>query len=110
MTMRGKRSSGKALLLLALAQCCAAAAHATGICDARSYGAKADGTTKDTLPLQRAIDDRAHKGGGVVRLTRGTYLSGPILLKSHVAAHDFTVHAASGAPFIMLDRAQVKEK
>jgi hypothetical protein len=27
-----------------------------------------------------------------------------------VAAHDFTVHAASGAPLIMLERAQVKEK
>src|SRR6202167_451642 len=84
--MRGgkqaKREIAPALLLLALAQCCGAAAHA--ICDARSYGAKADGTTKDTLALQKAIDDCARKGGGVVQLARGTFLSGPIVLKSHI--------------------------
>jgi polygalacturonase len=84
MTVQGKPASRNALLLLALAQCFGAAAHATGICNARSYGAKADGTTKDTPALQRAIDDCARKGGGVVNLTRGTYLSRPILWKSHI--------------------------
>jgi polygalacturonase len=73
------------LLALALAPCSVAAVHATTICDAGSYGAKADGTTKDTLALQKAIDDCSGKGGGTVRLARGTFLSGPIVLKSHIA-------------------------
>lgn len=47
-------------------------------------GAKADGQTKDTIALQRAIDTCAKGQGGVVRLTAGTYVSGPLALKSHV--------------------------
>jgi polygalacturonase len=53
-------------------------------CDARSLGAKADGQTKDTTALQRAIDLCAKGDGGVVHLTPGTYVSGPLALKSHV--------------------------
>src|ERR1700677_3248126 len=85
--MRGRatRQIGGALLAIALALFCAGAAHAAGLCDAGSYGAKADGTTKDTLALQKAIDGCAGKGGGTVRLARGTFLSGPIVLKSHIA-------------------------
>lgn len=53
-------------------------------CDARSLGAKADGQTKDTIALQHAIDLCAKGDGGIVHLTAGTYLSGPLTLKSHV--------------------------
>ena len=53
------------------------------VCDARTYGAKADGTTKDTKAIQAAIDDCATTGG-VVKLSGGTFLSGPIVLKSKV--------------------------
>lgn len=53
-------------------------------CDARAYGAKGDGTTKDTLAIQAAIDACAEKGGGTVRLVAGTYLSAPIVLKSNI--------------------------
>jgi hypothetical protein len=35
---------------------------------------------------------------------------GMTISNATVAAHDFTVHAATGAPLIMLERAQVKEK
>lgn len=59
-------------------------AHAANVCKAKAYGAKADGTTKDTQALQRAIDDCAAKGGGIVRLSGGTFLTGPIVLKSHI--------------------------
>jgi polygalacturonase len=55
----------------------------TKTCDARAYGAKADGATKDTKAIQAAIDDCA-KTGGTVALSGGTFLSGPIVLKSNV--------------------------
>ena len=54
------------------------------VCDARTYGAKADGTTKDTKAIQSAIDDCANADGGTVQLSGGTFLSGPIVLKSNV--------------------------
>jgi polygalacturonase len=55
------------------------------VCDAKKYGAKGDGTTKDTAAIQKAIDDcSAGKGGGTVVLDAGTYLSAPILLKSNM--------------------------
>jgi polygalacturonase len=54
------------------------------VCDARTYGAKADGTTKDTKAIQSAIDDCANAGGGTVKLSGGSFLSAPIVLKSHI--------------------------
>jgi polygalacturonase len=60
------------------------AGAATTTCDARALGAKADGQTKDTIALQQAIDLCAKGDGGVVHLTAGTYVSGPLALRSHV--------------------------
>jgi polygalacturonase len=54
------------------------------VCVARSYGAKPDGTTKNTASIQSAIDDCANSGGGTVLLAGGVFLSGPIVLKSNV--------------------------
>jgi polygalacturonase len=63
------------------------------VCDARTYGAKADGVTKDTKAIQAAIDDCTKtKGGGTVTLSGGTFLSGPVLLKSNI-----TLEIAKGA-------------
>jgi polygalacturonase len=59
-------------------------AHAARICDVTAYGAKGDGVTKDTHAIQGAIDACAAKGGGTVRLASGTFLTGPIVLKSHI--------------------------
>jgi polygalacturonase len=53
-------------------------------CDPRAYGAKGDGVSKDTAAIQDAIDACAGRGGGTVRLVEGTYLSGPIVLKSDI--------------------------
>ena len=47
-------------------------------------GTLADGKTKDTAALQTAIDTCSAKGGGELTLKAGTYLSGPLDLKSHV--------------------------
>src|SRR6202789_870349 len=54
------------------------------VCDARTYGAKADGATKDTKAIQAAIDDCASAGGGTVKLAGGTFVSAPIVLKSNI--------------------------
>jgi polygalacturonase len=53
-------------------------------CNPHAYGAKGDGVTKDTAAIQSAIDACSRLGGGTVRLSAGTYLSAPILLKSHI--------------------------
>ena len=58
--------------------------HAARTCNPRDFGAKADGTAKDTAAIQQAIDSCEAKGGGTVLLTAGTYLSAPIVLKSHI--------------------------
>jgi polygalacturonase len=54
-------------------------------CDPRSYGAVNDGSTDNTSAIQSAIDTCASGGGGIVPITGGgTYITGPIHLKSHV--------------------------
>ncbi|MGA8043435.1 MAG: glycoside hydrolase family 28 protein [Terracidiphilus sp.] len=73
-----------ALFLLATIAVSSRASHAAPVCDARAFGAKGDGTTKDTHALQNAIDACAGKGGGTVLLTNGTFLTGPLVLKSHI--------------------------
>ncbi len=89
--MREERSVQYKIIALALPLAFAAAAaialHASTTCDARVYGAKGDGTTKDTGAIQSAIDDCSKKGGGTVTLAAGTYLSAPILLKSNITLH-----------------------
>jgi polygalacturonase len=76
------------LFLLALAVVVAAvparADHASADCNPRDFGAKGDGVTKDTVSIQAAINACEKRGGGTVRLTAGTYLSAPIVLKSNV--------------------------
>ena len=51
---------------------------------AKEFGAKADGVTKDTAAIQRAIDICAQNGGGRVLLEDGTFLCGSLYLKSYV--------------------------
>jgi polygalacturonase len=54
------------------------------VCDPRAFGAKGDGAGMDTQAIQAAIDGCAQKGGGIVRLSEGIYLSAPIVLRSHI--------------------------
>jgi polygalacturonase len=51
------------------------------------YGAKADGITLNTKAINDAITDCSNKGGGVVFIPRGYWLTGPIKLKSNVNLH-----------------------
>jgi polygalacturonase len=48
------------------------------------YGAIPDGRTLTTSSIQRAIDACAAAGGGIVLLSRGTFLSGTLVLKDNI--------------------------
>ncbi|HEU5351514.1 MAG TPA: glycoside hydrolase family 28 protein [Terracidiphilus sp.] len=72
------------LVLLVVCASGAAAAHARTVCNVRTYGATGNGRTKDTAAIQKAIDACAQRGGGIVLLQAGTYLSAPIVLKSGI--------------------------
>ena len=49
-----------------------------------SFGAKADGTTVNTIYIQQAIDACYQNGGGRVVIPPGQFVSGTIILKSNV--------------------------
>ena len=72
------------IFFLATLAVCSTLAHAARVCDVTAYGAKGDGVTKNTHAIQNSIDACAAKGGGTVRLASGTFLTGPIVLKSHI--------------------------
>lgn len=49
-----------------------------------NYGAKSDTTTINTKAIQKAIDQCAANGGGIVKFEPGTYVTGSIFIKSNV--------------------------
>src|SRR5476651_1458973 len=53
----------------------------------KDFGAKGDGTTKDTVAIQEAIDRCSILGGGIVTVPAGTYLTGAIALRSNTTLH-----------------------
>lgn len=67
----------------------ALAARAAGgrVLDPRSYGAAGDGKTLDTPAIQKAIDECASAGGGMVYLGPGNYLSGTVVLRENITFH-----------------------
>lgn len=52
-----------------------------------TYGAKADGISLNTTAIQAAIDACNKKGGGVVLIPKGLWVTGPLVLKSNVNLH-----------------------
>jgi hypothetical protein len=54
----------------------------TRIFEVAAYGAVADGTTKNTQAIQKAIDACSAAGGGRVHFAKGDYLTGMIFLKA----------------------------
>ncbi|HLZ89859.1 MAG TPA: glycoside hydrolase family 28 protein, partial [Puia sp.] len=58
----------------------------------KKYGAIADGITLNTKAINAAIADCSSKGGGVVLIPAGLWLTGPITLRSNVNLH---VHRAA---------------
>ncbi|HEY4335792.1 MAG TPA: glycoside hydrolase family 28 protein [Puia sp.] len=51
------------------------------------YGAIADGVTLNTKAINETIDACSRKGGGVVLVPSGVWITGPIVLKSNVNLH-----------------------
>jgi len=70
----------------------ATSASAQKVCDVHVYGAKGDGSTKDTVAIQKAVDDCSQSGDGTVKIGGSPmFVSGPIVLKSNI-----TLELASG--------------
>ena len=59
------------------------------------YGAVPDGNTLNTKSINAAIDACNKKGGGVVLVPAGLWLTGPIVLKTNV-----NLHLAAGATLL----------
>ncbi len=57
------------------------------IYDVRKYGAAGDGKKDDAAAIQKAIDECAQNGGGMVLLHNGTFFSGGIVFRSNVELH-----------------------
>lgn len=51
------------------------------------FGAVGDGKTLNTTIIQRAIDSCASTGGGTVRIPKGTFITGTLILKSKINLH-----------------------
>ncbi|MDB5208879.1 MAG: glycoside hydrolase family 28 protein [Flavisolibacter sp.] len=51
------------------------------------FGAKADGLTLNTKSINNAIDACSKKGGGVVVVPAGLWMTGPVVIKSNVNLH-----------------------
>ncbi len=52
-----------------------------------NYGAVADGLTLNTAAINNAIEACAKGGGGTVVIPRGSYITGPIIMKSNINLH-----------------------
>lgn len=82
------------LSLFCTAFCCAASAQKYPVIQSasfkkdsiniKSFGAVADGLTLNTKSITAAIDACNKKGGGVVIIPAGIWLTGPLVLKSNV--------------------------
>lgn len=55
--------------------------------DIRTFGARNDGYTLNTAAINNAINACSKKGGGVVVIPQGIWITGPVVLKSNVNLH-----------------------
>jgi polygalacturonase len=87
-----------ALCMIAIVQAQQPAASSAGLYNIRDYGAVGDGKTLDSPAINKAIEACAGAGGGTVRFSSGTYLSGSIRMKSNVHLYLDAGSVILGAP------------
>jgi polygalacturonase len=78
----------------------AAAAERSGQFIVKNFGAVGNGSTLDTKAIQTAVDTCSEHGGGTVIVPPGTYLTGPLRLKSHVELHLLSGATILGSPHL----------
>ena len=83
------------VVLILSGACSGEARGGRPVYNVREFGAKGDGETLDTQPIQNAIHACAENGGGTVFFPVGTFLSGTLYLKSHV-----TLELSSGSTLL----------
>lgn len=66
-----------------------------------NYGAIGDGMATNTSAIQAAINAASAKGGGIVEVPRGVYLSGPIKMASQI---ELRVNAGATLKMLPLDK------
>lgn len=76
-------------------QAAAGKPSALPVFDPRQMGARGDGTTLDSAPINSAITACNAAGGGIVYLSPGNYLCGTVVLKSNV-----TLYLEAGATIL----------
>jgi polygalacturonase len=71
-------------------------------CSVKDFGAKGDGVTKDTAAIQKAIDTcttgATASARGVIKVPAGTYITGPISLRSNMVLDLETGATLLGSP------------
>jgi len=76
-----------------------AVVHDTGMkLDPRAFGARGDGTTRDTAALQQALDRCAVMGGGEVTVSAGTYVTGALRIGSNTVLRVNADAVLQGSP------------
>ena len=85
--MFGKYGLLIACMLLSLAAAHGDSVSAGPIYDIEAFGADGDGEKLNTEAIQKAIDQCAEQGGGIVRVSAGVFRTGTIRLRSHVTLH-----------------------
>jgi polygalacturonase len=64
------------------------------------YGAVPDGKTVNTKQIQAAIDDASKHGGGTVYVPAGTFMTGGLILRSHITLHLASAAKLLGSPSV----------
>jgi len=91
----------KSAFLYCLLAGLSASVYAQGkIYNVKDFGAKGDGATIDSGPINKAIETAAAAGGGTVYFPAGTYASYSIRLKSHISLYIDQGATILAAPFV----------